>query len=385
MTALGGRSGVRVAWIDYARAIGIVLVVYGHVVRGLLDADLLAHETIHRLMDSVIYSFHMPLFFLLSGLNLAGSMTSRGVGRFVASKVDRLLIPYVIWSILQGTLEVAFSNWTNNGATWSQVLSLAWSPRAQFWFLYALFLAMAATGLARVLAGARWPSLFLVLSTVAYLYAGYIPYTLPRLIAEHAVFLAVGVLVAPCSFQRFTGSHWLVLPMIVAAVLAQWCFHGPMGLTYEDRGVASLVVGLVSITACVLLCRLLSLYPLRSVLYLGQASMAIYLMHIVPAAGGRILLQQILGVSSPLAYLAAGMLLGLGLPLLADMLIRRFRLGWLYGFPLTEPLVASAQDGTASGVEAQAPADQDRQGEVPAGCGEGGGAGGADNPVARDQ
>lgn len=54
-------------WVDYAKAIGIVLVVYGHVVRGLLNAGILQDAEFHGLVDSVIYSFHMPLFFFLSG------------------------------------------------------------------------------------------------------------------------------------------------------------------------------------------------------------------------------------------------------------------------------------------------------------------------------
>jgi len=55
-------------WVEYAKAIGIVLVVYGHSARGAQAAGLFANEHLFAVVDSIIYSFHMPLFFFLSGL-----------------------------------------------------------------------------------------------------------------------------------------------------------------------------------------------------------------------------------------------------------------------------------------------------------------------------
>lgn len=73
----------RVPVLDIMKGVGIILVVMGHV----------SHEP-H--LSSWIYSFHMPLFFFISGLSF-----------FIASKKDyiwkqikHLLIPYLIFSIL---------------------------------------------------------------------------------------------------------------------------------------------------------------------------------------------------------------------------------------------------------------------------------------------
>ncbi|MEY8214537.1 MAG: acyltransferase family protein, partial [Colwellia sp.] len=70
-------STERFEWVDYAKAIGIFLVVYGHVSRGLVSAGLMADSTLYQYADSVIYSFHMPLFFFLSGLFLVSSFKSK--------------------------------------------------------------------------------------------------------------------------------------------------------------------------------------------------------------------------------------------------------------------------------------------------------------------
>jgi len=52
----------RLSWVDVAKGIGIILVVYGHIARGLVSAHLMPDDAVFRMVDSAIYSFHMPLF-----------------------------------------------------------------------------------------------------------------------------------------------------------------------------------------------------------------------------------------------------------------------------------------------------------------------------------
>ncbi len=130
----------RNVWVDYAKAIGIILVVYGHVARGVFNAGLPMDEGEFVLVDSIIYSFHMPLFFFLSGLFFFDSLQKRGRGGLIINKVDTIVYPFIVWSLLQGLFEVVLSNYTNGQVTLTEVFSLLWMPRAQFWFLYALFL-----------------------------------------------------------------------------------------------------------------------------------------------------------------------------------------------------------------------------------------------------
>ena len=106
-------SDNRYQWVDYAKGIGIILVVYGHCIRGIVKAGLVEDDSVFTLLDSMIYSFHMPLFFFLSGLFFEGSLQRNGSERFVFSKLDTLIYPYVLWSFLQGGIEVALSSLTN--------------------------------------------------------------------------------------------------------------------------------------------------------------------------------------------------------------------------------------------------------------------------------
>ena len=73
----------RLHWLDYSKTIGMYLVVLGHVKDNTL------------LLKGIIYSFHMPLFFFLSGflhkLRIGG-------GKFCVSLVKQLVIPFFIFN-----------------------------------------------------------------------------------------------------------------------------------------------------------------------------------------------------------------------------------------------------------------------------------------------
>lgn len=77
--------GKRIEWIDAAKGIGIILVVAGHV-------------PTTAPIKQFIYSFHMPLFFFLSGLVFKSG--SLGLKSFIQKKARSLLFPYVCFAII---------------------------------------------------------------------------------------------------------------------------------------------------------------------------------------------------------------------------------------------------------------------------------------------
>ena len=83
----------RIEYIDIAKGIGILLVVIGHVVWG-DNYPMDGSTTICRF----IYSFHMPLFFIISGLCIKD--TKRLSKDTVARMARGYLIPYAVWSVV---------------------------------------------------------------------------------------------------------------------------------------------------------------------------------------------------------------------------------------------------------------------------------------------
>lgn len=69
----------RIEWVDFSRGIGLIMVIAGHLfISG-------------SYLSSVIFSFHMPLFFFLSGLLFR---TDKCAHAFIKKKVNSLLIPF---------------------------------------------------------------------------------------------------------------------------------------------------------------------------------------------------------------------------------------------------------------------------------------------------
>ena len=82
---MNGNSSKRIAVIDIAKGIGILLVIAGHI---------LPRESAAFLF---IYSFHMPLFFILIGIvtDISGQT---GFKAFLAAD-KKLMVSYVFWSL----------------------------------------------------------------------------------------------------------------------------------------------------------------------------------------------------------------------------------------------------------------------------------------------
>jgi hypothetical protein len=62
------RRSTRVMLVDTAKRFGIILVVFGHALRGLVSANVMTWAPAARFVDVGIYAFQMPLFFFLSGV-----------------------------------------------------------------------------------------------------------------------------------------------------------------------------------------------------------------------------------------------------------------------------------------------------------------------------
>ena len=78
----------RIEWIDVAKGIGIFFVFYGHIM----------YQSSIPEINTAIYAFHVPFFFILSGFvfTLKDDISFL---RFMKSKVTRLLIPFIIFTL----------------------------------------------------------------------------------------------------------------------------------------------------------------------------------------------------------------------------------------------------------------------------------------------
>src|ERR1700730_9130577 len=94
----------RLTWIDYAKGIAIILVLYRHVFEGIKASGIAIEKYISLEHANIMFfSFRMPLFFIVSGIFVASSLHKRGLKDFIATKMKTILYPYFLWGALQIT------------------------------------------------------------------------------------------------------------------------------------------------------------------------------------------------------------------------------------------------------------------------------------------
>lgn len=148
----------RVDWVDSIRGIGMILVFYGHV----LQNGIAAASTTAAAQMRIIYSFHMPLFFLMSGFFFKPAPRP---GERLRQLALRRLVPVLFFGVLLLPL------WVHSEAT----PTVSWRQEAFFmagsyamgrplldwptWFLVCLFVCevLAMFTIGRLQSGvARW-------------------------------------------------------------------------------------------------------------------------------------------------------------------------------------------------------------------------------------
>ena len=117
------------------KGFGIILVIMGHALQGNPQFD-------ENFAFRIIYSFHMPLFFFISGYLLQVSLEKHPLApiSFVLKKARTLVVPFLSWYLIFGVWTGMASN-----VSWHEyVHRLIYSPDFGYWFLWVLFLCFAA-------------------------------------------------------------------------------------------------------------------------------------------------------------------------------------------------------------------------------------------------
>lgn len=299
------RAAREALW-DYARGIGILLVVYGHVLRGLNTSGMVSDDHWIMASDYAIYTFHMPLFFLLAGMN-----SGKGLVRsnFLRSKLMTIIYPYLLWSLIQGLVQVIMSGSTNTPFQLSDLTAaILWKPLGQFWFLYALFLCHIFVYFTT--ANRLRLTLF---ALAAYAVGINFQWGILSQSLRYFLFYAVGLLAA----QHLKSSvERLANP---AGIAATFMSAGVSIVAANQVGAYSDPWALPAAFLCMFLVLQVSAVLARSnrmriIELLGLASMPIFLMHILAASGARIVLST-LGVTNLYLHLGVGVSLGVLFPL----------------------------------------------------------------------
>lgn len=324
----------RLAWIDIAKGLGICLVVYGHAFNGVTAAGLLPYGGWPGVVYYGIYTFHMSLFFVLSGLTAEVGYRRRPQA-YLSGKLVSIGYPYLLWCLIQGSIQLQVAGQVNRGIAREDVFSILWSPLGHFWFLYALLICFAVVTVLRFRTGAMLAVAAVSLALFALQYGNtavpsivavtlfYFPHFVAGIVLSERLrgwtptlettawglpLVAAAFVMGAGANAWLTNANYVALPAIPAAAL------GVLGVLWVAKRLSGRVAQLFEA--------------------LGQMSLSIYVMHVLVVAGTRIVLVK-LGIVNPVVLIATALVFGLAVPIGMHLLAARF--GLLAAFGLAPP------------------------------------------------
>jgi fucose 4-O-acetylase-like acetyltransferase len=326
-------------WVDYAKGIAIILVVYRHVEFGIRNSGVPLNQWIINLND-MLYSFRMPLFFLLSGLFFQKSIARKGEKSFLVSRVNTLLYPYVLWAIIQITLQIMFPGVANAQRGVKDYMNILIQPRNldQLWYLFALFnvtlLYLLTSRLfkydnvARLLLSLVFLAIAPLMKEVSAIYD----------ILLHYIFFCIGNITASWFFSDKTqdklSSISGLLILLPVFILCQYYFlyHQQMNL---------FLYALIALTGSLFVIIgsfQLEKYQVFPILKLfGHYSLYIYLLHVPIVSVVRyLLLQSWLGINV-IVLLVLLILIAIFFSIITYRLLMLLKMGWLFHGPFLLP------------------------------------------------
>ncbi|MET3355555.1 UNVERIFIED_ORG: fucose 4-O-acetylase-like acetyltransferase [Xanthobacter viscosus] len=268
----------RFHWIDYAKAIGILLVVFGHVLIGMRFSAFTQFPSWMTAAEFYIYSFHMPLFFLLSGYVFPISKEKK-FGHFLVSSLINLFIPYLIWNVVFALLKNLSFGSVHVAVPLNDIPKVILHPIQHFWFLPYLFMIRFLYWFAERIDGMRGLGVFAACTAAWYMI--YSTFGLqdavdPRFYMGLA-FFGLGTLLERSSdvLAALRRGGALAACVLAWAALATVCYLFGFGLFVPLAAIA----GVAAVVSLALLLPAPTTPWSRALGFLGEASLGIYITH----------------------------------------------------------------------------------------------------------
>lgn len=327
----------RIIWVDATKGMAIILVVFGHVLGGVMARGWIDQTGLPPVIYNFIYSFHMPLFFLISGA-FAIDGIRKDASQAMLSRVGSILWPYMLWGTIFTVIEPLVYSFRSHPHYEPNLWRAFWQLLIgeTSWFLWVLFLANCALVLTK-----RIPiTLVFALSVIVSILLSSINLGTLSSLIHFMPFMALGAAVGRQNSLAFFEWKWssavLGMGMLAALFLfvALYSDRGELAAHVTKSPIVSFVCGVIGSSAAVMLAKSYGTLGLVQLLRLiGSASLVIFLLHPYFQGASRALVFQILG-PVPWAQLALPTFIAIIGPTLVWVLAERLGFGWLFRLEL---------------------------------------------------
>ena len=309
--------------METLRGLAILLMVLGHVIGYSSDMGLkVKDDSPWRFTYYVLQYIRMPLFTVISGYVYAYKPLARfsSTNQFLVRKVNRLLIPLIVVATLFFVVQYVTPG-TNAKVNIGDIWQIYFFHYAHFWFLQGMmvvFLIITALERGKLLNSLKSASIVLLISAAIFLTdQPHIKFFSLNEVPFLLTFFILGL-----TLKRFFDTIFVKRTLIVSAVV--FCTAMVYQLSIFNISIPPLLNNtltvLVGATACVLLIR----YAIKNdkLIWLGNFSYGIYLFHVFGTAAARMILLKV-HITNNFIHVIGGLVLGIGLPIILQLLIPR--------------------------------------------------------------
>ena len=265
-----------------------------------------------------------------------------GRRKFLLNKIKGLAYPYLLWSVIQASVELLFAGHSYRDGSVTNLFFIPVLPWAQFWFLYALFLMYVAFSCVQSVQSVRWNQMLLIVISVAlslFFYPIQSDYFALIGFSTGFIFFVSGVAGRTCIHHLllFKRPGWAAAGFFLAFLVSAWYIFNlciePVRLPGGEHPFPFLFLALLGIGTCIMLAIFLAknswLIVIRKI---GRYSLQIYLVHMLVGVGVRIFLQTVFHITNPWLHMVMGVLAALTIPMLMSIYSRRLRIPYLFGW-----------------------------------------------------
>lgn len=324
----------RLDYVDKIKALACVLVVLGHFVMSMNESNILPYNDLTAWFVDTIYTFHVQLFFLCSGLLYVLSVKHKNnyrYGPFVLKKLIALGIPYLTFTTATVLLKKIASGMVNTESG-GLLYTLFIEPTAPYWYLYVLFFLFLIippfTSKKAVSAALIISIIFKVIMVTDILSGINLPYFVTG-IMNNSIWFVLGM--AIIDFDIKPSKKYLIcgsIGFIVFLVLSIIRYRSSL----LDNIAFSFVLGLIAVVSIYLIFANTSLQTDALTKFLIKYNLPIFLMHTIFAAGARILLMK-LGITSWYIHIPVGIIITFVGPAIAAFVMEKTKYLEIFLYP----------------------------------------------------
>lgn len=278
----------RISWIDIAKAIGIFYIVLGHVYED---------TTIFRI---ILYLFHVPLFFILSGFTYHYYKDQK---EFILKKLKQLYIPYILVSIISIFIYLILGNYIGENVSLnagSLIQSLYFMIYANtnygvmmwnrpLWFIPALLVSLVIINLIEIIKNKPTKIIIVILLTALGMFCGYKQIYLP-LQTEGAlsmlIWIYIGIYLKPYLVKDTIEFNfkWTAISIVLLVLgLTVGLINGSISVMSDQYGSNPLFYFIAAFSLSLVTIIISKMININKILeYIGRSTLFILLWHKFP-------------------------------------------------------------------------------------------------------